>query len=86
MQFYSKYSNIVLTIQKNISDIDSNVEEDTLSTIIFVAWDKRKERLEYKYTVTAWSLSPLLEICLDVAANFDGETRLIVEHIIEKLH
>ncbi len=45
-----------------------------------------KERLEHDYAIAAWSLSLLPERCSDVSKNFDGEKRLIVECIIEKLH
>ncbi len=77
---------IELTTVTSLSDAESDIEEDTLSTNIFVAWDKRKERLEHEYAVTTWSLSLLPEIRLDVRKNFDGDKHLIVEKVITKLH
>ncbi len=79
---------MMMTIGMFVSKMDakSEIDEEAWSTNIFVVWNKRKEKLEHDYAITAWSLSLLPEICSDVSTSFDEKKKLIVEHIIQKLH
>jgi len=51
-------------------------------------WNRRKTKIEHAYSITAWALCVMKEICEDVTLRFIGAHRdaNAVKEVVTRLH
>lgn len=66
-------------------DEDDEMEEGMGKTVL-QAWKRRRKALVSDYAITAWMLSPIPEVMMDVHINHKGKHRDACERLLKKLY
>jgi hypothetical protein len=68
------------------SDAEEAVKTMSFGEAILEHWNRRKTKVEHAYSITAWALYVMKEICEDVRVRMIGTHRDAIEEVVKRLH